>query len=158
MIAKVMVHAESREMATRNLHTVLSTSEIYGSPTNIELLQTILCSDEYARGNTLTNFLQHLEYYPTAIDVISPGIYTTVQDYPGRPSAGCGIPQSGPMVSISIDIVVSYSERELGLTIVSRLKDPLAFQGKFEPLFSITIYRIFRLTPKFAGTQLRTSW
>jgi urea carboxylase len=98
MIAKVMVHHSNRTGAIEKLAEVLSQSTICGPPTNLEFLHAIIQSSRFQTGHTLTNFLTDFVFSPTAIDVISPGVYTTVQDYPGRPTAGRGIPQAGPMV------------------------------------------------------------
>ncbi|KAJ5125043.1 uncharacterized protein N7515_008868 [Penicillium bovifimosum] len=97
MIAKVMVHDTNRTGAIEKLAEVLSHSTICGPPTNLEFLHSIVQSSRFKTGNTLTNFLNDFVFSPTAIDVISPGVYTTIQDYPGRPTAGRGIPQAGPM-------------------------------------------------------------
>ena len=99
MIAKVMVHDSNRIAAIDKLGDVLSHSTICGPPTNLDFLHAIIHSTKFRGGHTLTNFLANFEFTPAAIDVISPGLYTTVQDYPGRPTAGRGIPQAGPMVS-----------------------------------------------------------
>ncbi|CAI7585960.1 unnamed protein product [Penicillium glandicola] len=97
MIAKVMVHHFNRTGAIEKLGEVLSQSTICGPPTNLDFLHSIVQSSKFRTGQTLTNFLANFVFSPTAIDVISPGVYTTVQDYPGRPTAGRGIPQAGPM-------------------------------------------------------------
>lgn len=99
MIAKVMVHDSNRTAAIEKLGDVLSHSTICGPPTNLDFLHAIINSSKFRTGHTLTNFLADFEFTPVAIDVVSPGLYTTVQDYPGRPTAGRGIPQAGPMVS-----------------------------------------------------------
>lgn len=99
MIAKLMVHDTNRTAAIEKLGDVLSHSILCGPPTNLEFLHAIVDSREFRSGDTLTNFLADFEFTPTAIDVKSPGVYTTVQDYPGRPTTGRGIPQAGPMVS-----------------------------------------------------------
>lgn len=98
MIAKVMVHGSNRKSTIQTLGDVLSQSTICGPPTNLDFLHAILGSSKFLAGHTLTNFLNDFEFSPSAIDVISPGVYTTVQDNPGRPTAGRGIPQAGPMV------------------------------------------------------------
>jgi acetyl/propionyl-CoA carboxylase alpha subunit len=99
MIAKLMVHDSNRTAAIEKMCDVLSHSTICGPPTNLDFLHAIVQSSTFRTGHTLTNFLTDFEFSPTAIDVVSPGLYTTVQDYPGRPTAGQGIPHAGPMVS-----------------------------------------------------------
>ncbi|CAG7955480.1 unnamed protein product [Penicillium salamii] len=104
MIAKVMVHGSNRISSIEKIAKVLSDSTICGPPTNLDFLHSIIQSSQFCDGHTLTNFLNDFEFCPTAIDVISPGLYTTVQDYPGRPSAGRGIPQAGPMDPLAFQV------------------------------------------------------
>ncbi|EED20897.1 urea amidolyase, putative [Talaromyces stipitatus ATCC 10500] len=104
MIAKVMVHASGRNEAIEKFGCVLSQSIICGPPTNLDFLHAIVQSAGFKSGHTLTNFLENFEYSPTAIDVISPGVYTTLQDFPGRPNAGQGIPHAGPMDPLAFQV------------------------------------------------------
>lgn len=56
----------------------------------------------FLEGNTLTNFLDtKFTYEPCAIDVLSPGSFTTIQDFPARATSGHGIPKGGPMDNVS---------------------------------------------------------
>lgn len=56
----------------------------------------------FLKGETLTNFLDtKFDFKPTVMDVLVPGAYTTVQDYPARIGQGHGIPRSGPMDDVS---------------------------------------------------------
>lgn len=53
-------------------------------------------------GDTLTNFLDtKFKFEPCAIDVLSPGSFTTIQDFPARATSGHGIPKGGPMDNVS---------------------------------------------------------
>jgi urea carboxylase len=47
-----------------------------------------------------TTFLDSFEYSPSAIEVLFPGLATTVQDLPGR-NVGLGIPRGGPADMLS---------------------------------------------------------
>jgi allophanate hydrolase subunit 2 len=47
-----------------------------------------------------TTFLDTFEYSPSAIEVLAPGLATTVQDLPGR-NVGLGIPRGGPADMLS---------------------------------------------------------
>jgi urea carboxylase len=56
----------------------------------------------FLEGDTLTNFLEtKFTYQPCAIDVLSPGSFTTIQDFPARATSGHGIPKGGPMDNVS---------------------------------------------------------
>jgi urea carboxylase len=104
LIAKAMVHAASRDEAIASMRDVLTGSSICGPPTNLEFLATIVEDDRFKSGITMTSFLNDFEYKPHAIDVISAGAYTLVQDLPGRPTVGKGIPHSGPMDPMAFQI------------------------------------------------------
>ena len=97
LLAKVMVHTPNRDTTIKAIYKVLSDSRICGPPTNLEFLATIVADHKFAGGVTMTKFLTNFKYSPAAIDVVSGGAYTQVQDYPGRPTMGRGFPHSGPM-------------------------------------------------------------
>lgn len=104
LLAKVMFHSTSRESTIRDMQDFLRNSRICGPPTNLEFLGCILEDPKYVNGRTLTNFLDSFEYSPNAIDVISGGAHTTIQDWPGRPTMGRGFPQAGPMDPLAFRI------------------------------------------------------
>ena len=90
LLAKVMVHRPTRDDAIEAMHDTLIYSRICGPPTNLDFLAAIVDDLQFARGITMTKFLTEFKYSPAAIDVISGGAYTQVQDYPGRPTMGRG--------------------------------------------------------------------
>ncbi|KAK3671644.1 hypothetical protein LTR78_008377 [Recurvomyces mirabilis] len=104
LLAKVMNHAKTREAAIKGMDLVLSRSSICGPPTNLDFLAGIMQDETFKSGHTLTSFLKSFKFQPSAIDVISAGAYTLIQDLPGRPSVGKGIPHSGPMDPIALSI------------------------------------------------------
>lgn len=104
LLAKVMFHSPSRERTINDMQKFLRNSRICGPPTNLEFLACIFEDPDYINGRTLTNFLDSFEYSPNAIDVISGGALTTVQDWPGRPTMGRGFPQAGPMDPLAFRI------------------------------------------------------
>ncbi|KAI0459236.1 urea carboxylase [Xylaria acuta] len=103
LLAKVMVHAPTREQAVEKMRQVFSSGVVLKGPTtNLDFVGAIISSEAFANRETLTNFLDtRFSYKPCGIDVISGGSYSTIQDFPARPSIGFGIPKSGPMDSIS---------------------------------------------------------
>ena len=99
---------------------LLTQSSISGPPTNLEFLANILDDPRFQQGNTMTSFLKDFTYTPHAIDVISAGAYTLIQDLPGRPTVGKGVPHSGPMDPIAFQIanmLVGNSRTKEGLEI-----------------------------------------
>lgn len=104
LIAKVMNHAKTRAAAIKGMDLILNRSTICGPPTNLQFLAAILADDRFKSGHTLTSFLKSFKFQPSAIDVISAGAYTLVQDLPGRPGVGKGIPHSGAMDPVALSI------------------------------------------------------
>jgi urea carboxylase len=118
LIAKAMVHSASRAEAIAGLHNLLAQSSICGPPTNLDFLAAIVDDARFKAGNTTTSFLQGFKYAPPAIDVVSAGAYTLIQDLPARPTVGKGIPHSGPMDPIAFqiaNILVGNSRGKEGL-------------------------------------------
>ncbi len=53
-------------------------------------------------GATTTKFLETLAHASRDVEVISPGLLTTVQDFPGRVALwAVGLPPSGPIDALS---------------------------------------------------------
>lgn len=104
LLAKVMFHSSSRDGTIEEMQNFLRNSRICGPPTNLEFLACILEDPEFTKGRTMTSFLDSFEYSPNAIDVISGGAHTTIQDWPGRPTMGRGFPQAGPMDPLAFRI------------------------------------------------------
>ena len=102
LLAKVIVHGESRAEAIALLQTALAESRIDGIETNLEYLRQIIAAPEFADAALTTKFLNGFAYHPRTIDVLVAGTMTTVQDYPGRIGYwDVGVPPSGPMDSLA---------------------------------------------------------
>ncbi|MCU5787061.1 urea amidolyase [Alcanivorax marinus] len=98
MLAKVIVHGADRAAALKNMQDALAATRLSGIATNLDYLRQILRDPAVAEGKVSTRYLESFRYTPTAFEIVDPGTYTTVQDYPGR--AGywdIGVPPSGPM-------------------------------------------------------------
>ncbi|KAL4880245.1 allophanate hydrolase subunit 2-domain-containing protein [Aspergillus karnatakaensis] len=115
LIAKVMYHASSRQQAIKGLNDILTGSRICGPPTNLGFLAKILANEDFNFGNTLTKFLNSFEYSLSAIDVVSGGAYTLIQDWPGRPTVGKGFCHSGPMDSLAFRVANALVGNPVGL-------------------------------------------
>src|ERR1700759_1825869 len=95
LIAKGMVFAETRSEAIASMVKLLSFDiAVRGPANNLEFLRDIIASESFREGKTTTDFLKiNFSYRPCAIDILSAGAFTTVQDS-GRPKKGHGIPKS----------------------------------------------------------------
>lgn len=98
MIAKIIVHGRDRAEALGKLREVLDATRVAGIASNLDYLRQIIASDFFARGDVATNRLASFAYRPPVVEVLQPGTYTSVQDYPGRAGYwSVGVPPSGPM-------------------------------------------------------------
>ena len=98
LLAKVLVHKIDRDNAIAKLQTTLINTIIAGIETNLDYLSQAISDPEYQAGRVHTKFLNTLTYQPRSIDILDPGIQTTIQDYPGRIGYwDVGVPPSGPI-------------------------------------------------------------
>jgi urea carboxylase len=98
MIAKLIVKGHDRADAIARLSAALAATRLGGIATNLDYLRAIIADPQFGRGDVSTAMLNGFAYAPKAIEVLEPGTYTTVQDYPGRVGFwDIGVPPSGPM-------------------------------------------------------------
>ena len=103
LLAKVIVHGETREVAAAKLAEALDATRLAGIETNLDYLRQVVRNEEFVRGRVTTALLASVGYAPSGIDVLVPGTQSTIQDYPGRAGYwAIGIPPSGPMDSLSL--------------------------------------------------------
>lgn len=98
MVAKLMVQGADRAQAVKRLAQALETTRLCGITTNLAYLRAIIATDDFCNGQFSTRYLDSFAFAPEAVEVVAPGTYTTVQDYPGRDGYWhIGVPPSGPM-------------------------------------------------------------
>jgi len=102
LLAKIMVWSPKR--TSQNIVKTLRQIKIQGPVNNIEYCIDILKSPEFSQGKTLTTFLDSFKFRPHLIEFIDSGDYTTVQDLPGRNNIRHGVPRSGPVDNISLQL------------------------------------------------------
>ena len=102
LLAKLIVKAADRGAAVRALRRALNETTLSGFETNLGWLRQIAGSDMFARANVSTRALASVAYESRTLRVLSGGLATTVQDYPGRLGFWhVGVPPSGPMDSLA---------------------------------------------------------
>lgn len=97
-LAKIIVHGKDRNDALKKLRQALDETTVYGCITNVDYLRDIANSEMFETAKVATKVLDSYDYAPHALEIIQPGAYTTVQDYPGRTGYWhIGVPPSGCM-------------------------------------------------------------
>ncbi|OQE27831.1 hypothetical protein PENSTE_c004G07845 [Penicillium steckii] len=105
LIGKLMVHSASgRTAAKAKMLLALENTALQGTQSNLEYLSKILQSEMFSSGSTLTNSLSSFKIDSCSLQMIDPGVFTTIQDYPGRVTIGHGVPPGGPMDDLSAQI------------------------------------------------------
>ncbi len=103
MLAKIIATGKDREEALARLRQALNETYIAGIETNLRYLRQVLDTPEFSSGAVTTSFLAALNYNRNAVEVISAGTQTTIQDYPGRLGYwNVGVPPSGPMDPLAL--------------------------------------------------------
>ncbi|KPF83333.1 urea carboxylase [alpha proteobacterium AAP38] len=98
MLAKLIVHADTRDAAIDKLSAALAASRVAGIETNLSYLAAIIGSDVFRQGKVATSVLKDFAFTPATIEVLAPGAQTSIQDWPGRLGYwDVGVPPSGPM-------------------------------------------------------------
>ncbi|NBD22041.1 urea carboxylase [Aquabacterium fontiphilum] len=98
MLAKLIVTADTREQAVRQLQQALAETRLAGIETNLRYLRAVTAAPVFVQGQVVTRSLGDFVWQPRALEVIDGGVQTTVQDWPGRLGYwDVGVPPSGPM-------------------------------------------------------------
>jgi len=119
MIAKIIVRAQDRRRALRKLAAALADTRIGGIETNLEYLRQIVADPVFAEGRHTTRMLAGLTYRPKSVEVVEPGVQTSVQDWPGRLGFwNVGVPPSGPMDALALRLANRLLGNEQGAAVL----------------------------------------
>jgi urea carboxylase len=98
LLAKVIAHGADRAEALANLRTALDGTRLDGIETNLGLLRAAAADERVVAAAHGTGTLSDIADGSRRIEVVRPGLLTTVQDWPGRTGYWqVGVPPSGPM-------------------------------------------------------------
>lgn len=98
MIAKLIVTGTDRADAVAQLQAALLATRLAGIETNLRYLRAVVATDDFVQGRIVTRSLADFDHRPNAVEVLEPGVQTSVQDWPGRTGYwDVGVPPSGPM-------------------------------------------------------------
>ncbi|KAF9025777.1 hypothetical protein BDZ89DRAFT_1092541 [Hymenopellis radicata] len=138
LLAKLVYKDTSRAGVIRGLvDCIRNDVVIQGPPNNIPFLNQILNDKSFQEGRVTSDWIDrgNVQYIPSSLTVISPGIETTVQALPVR-DTGLGIPPSGPMDTSAFQIgnlLVGSTRTCEGLSF------PLAFVAQFHVQSTVAV-------------------
>ena len=103
MVAKLIVKGRDRAEALENMQQVLADTRVAGIETNLGYLAQIVRDAVFIEGRQTTRYLNAFHYRPATLDVIEPGVQSSIQDWPGRTGYwDVGVPPSGPMDALAL--------------------------------------------------------
>jgi len=103
MVAKIIVKGRDRAEALEKMQQVLANTRVAGIETNLGYLGQIVRDAVFMEGRQTTRYLNAFHYRPATIDVIEPGVQSSIQDWPGRTGYwDVGVPPSGPMDALAL--------------------------------------------------------
>lgn len=105
MLAKLIVHSDTRENAVKKMLDVLNESKVYGVTTNMQYLKSLISTKNYKDGKLFTKMLEGFLPEENALEVLDGGVQSTVQDAEGMIGYWTvGVPPCGAMDSYSFRI------------------------------------------------------
>ena len=123
LLAKLIVTAADRPAAVRAMQRALDATRLAGLETNVDWLRHVVRTDAFDSGDLSTDTLDAIAYAPRTVRVLSGGLSTTIQDYPGRLGYwDVGVPPSGPMDALAFRLgnrVLGNPEEAAGLEITA---------------------------------------
>ena len=115
MLAKIIVKGSDRFDALSKMQRALSRTRIAGIETNLGYLDQVVRDATFMEGRQTTRYLNDFHYHPTTIDVIEPGVQSSIQDWPGRTGYwDVGVPPSGPMDALALRLANKLAGNEEG--------------------------------------------
>ncbi len=116
MIAKIIVRAPDRRGALKKLSAALADTRIAGIETNLDYLRQVVVDPVFVQGRQTTAMLGAFAYRAHAVEVIEPGLQTSVQDWPGRLGYwNVGVPPSGPMDALALRLANRLLDNDQGV-------------------------------------------
>ena len=100
MIAKVLQWAPTRLECIDALRRILTKSQITGPANNVGYINQFLDTAMFRAGDLSTSMLSEFKFSAQCFEVLSAGMMTMIQDWPGRVKQGLwrvGVPPSGAM-------------------------------------------------------------
>jgi urea carboxylase len=103
MVAKIIVKGQDRAEALEKMQQALANARVAGIETNLGYLAQIVRDATFLEGRQTTRYLNGFHYRPATIDVMEPGVQSSIQDWPGRTGYwDVGVPPSGPMDALAL--------------------------------------------------------
>ncbi len=115
MVAKLIVKGRDRSEALEKMQQALANTRVAGIETNLGYLGQIVRDAVFREGRQTTRYLNAFHYRPATVDVIEPGVQSSIQDWPGRTGYwDVGVPPSGPMDALALRLANKLAGNQEG--------------------------------------------
>lgn len=105
LLGKVLAWGRTRPLAIVELKKALKKTIVRGVPCNVELLLQATDHPDFLCGKYTTGLLKTFAPKTNSIEVVQPGLQTSLQDYPGRVGYwNIGVSPSGPMDAYAMEM------------------------------------------------------
>lgn len=139
MIAKIIVHADTREQAQEKMRSVLARTRVYGVTTNLQFLQALFERADYREGRLATRMLDGFVPDEAALEVLDGGIQSSVQDFPGFTGYwAVGVPPCGPMDMLSFRLGNALLGNDEGAPGIELTMKGGAYRFRCDTAFALT--------------------
>jgi len=138
LVAKLIARGDTREEALDRLGSALAETRLAGIESNLAYLRQIAADAIFRAGGQTTRYLSSLRYVARTIEVLEPGVQTSVQDYPGRLGYwSVGVPPSGPMDSLAFRLANRLVGNPAGAAALELTLTGAALQFNFDAVIAV---------------------
>ena len=139
MLAKLIVHGNTRNEAVAKMQAVLSKSRVYGVTTNMQYLRRLISTEDYMAGKLFTKMLEGFSPEEFALEVLDGGLQSTVQDAYGMIGYWTvGVPPCGAMDAYNFKIGNSLLGNDLNSAGIEMTMRGGTFRFRTKASFCIT--------------------
>lgn len=115
LLGKVLAWGKTRALALMELKRVLNQVVVRGVPSNVELLLQVMEHPAFLTARYTTGLLDSFAARTNAVEVVKPGLQSSLQDYPGRVGYwDIGVSPSGPMDAYAMGMANALVGNSLG--------------------------------------------
>lgn len=115
LLGKVLVWGRTRRVAVEGMRRALAHTVVRGVESNVPLLKQICDNEAFEEGIYTTSLLTTFAPRLPAIEVVSPGLQSSVQDWPGRLGYwNIGVSPSGAMDAYAMGLANAAVGNEVG--------------------------------------------
>eukprot|EP00178_Gracilaria_changii_P013285 TRINITY_DN37599_c0_g1_i1.p1 TRINITY_DN37599_c0_g1~~TRINITY_DN37599_c0_g1_i1.p1 ORF type:complete len:1716 (-),score=243.42 TRINITY_DN37599_c0_g1_i1:250-5397(-) len=117
LLGKIISWGKTRGLAIISLRKALTETRVSGVSSNLELLKQVIDHPQFLKAQYTTDLLKTFTPTTRSLEVLTPGLQSSLQDYPGRIGYWhIGVSPSGPMDSYAMCVANSLVGNSVNAT------------------------------------------